>query len=141
MSKWLKAKALLARGLSASDWLSLLEAWWTLLFFSLALRWVSYDRLNDETEIGSHDLILAERLHRLVLWASRLHLLPMTCLVRACALRRMAGRRGIEARVCIGAARAQDGIHAHAWVEVDGQAVGEADGVEERFNALRSMRV
>ena len=139
--KWLKAKALLARRLSASDWLSLLEAWWTLLVYSLALRWVSYDRLDHESEIGSHDLVLAESLHRLVLWASRLHLLPMTCLVRACTLRRMATRRGVEARVCIGAAKTQDGIHAHAWVEVDGQTVGEADGIEGRFSSLRSVCV
>ncbi len=141
MLKWLKAKTLLARGLSASDWLVLLEAWWTLLFYSMVLRWVSYDRLDRRLEHGNHDSVLAERLHRLVLWASRLHLLPMTCLIQACTLRRMAARRGVEARVCIGAAKTQNGIRAHAWVEVGGQAVGETEGIEGRFSSLRSVRV
>jgi hypothetical protein len=139
--KWLQAKSLLARGLCASDWLALFEAWWILLGYSLVLRWVSYDRIDRSPENGSHDILLAERLQRLVLWASRLHLISMTCLVQACTLRRMAGRRGIEARVLIGAARISTGILAHAWVEVDGRPIGETDGVAERFNPLASMRV
>jgi hypothetical protein len=137
--KWLTDKARLARGLSAADWLILIEAWWTLPVYWLALRWVGYDRLDRGPTGGNHDLVLAGRLQRLVTWAFRLHLLSMTCLVQACTLRRMAARRGIQAQVRIGAARTAAGIHAHAWVEVDGQAVGE-EGVAERFRALTSVR-
>ena len=134
--KWLKAKALLARGLSASDWLALLEAWWTLLFYSLALRWMSYDRLDHNFENGNYDSAIAERLHCLVMWASHLHPLPITCLVQACALHCMAGRRGVDARVCIGVLKTPTRIQAHAWVEVDGQVVGQPEGVAERFSIL-----
>ncbi len=139
MSKWWTDKARLARGLSAADWLVLAEAWWTLPAFWMALRWVSYDRLGRGLVGGKVDLAAVERLHRLVAWASRLQLLPMTCLVRACTLRRMAARRGLQAQVRIGAARSAEGIHAHAWVEVDGQAVGE-DGVAGQFKVLKSSQ-
>lgn len=139
MSTWLTDKARLARGLSAADWLALAEAWWTLPVFWLALRWVSYDRLGQGPVGGKADLPAVEKLHRLVTWASRLQLLPMTCLVRACSLRRMAARRGLHTQVRIGAARSAEGIHAHAWVEVDGQAVGE-DGVAGQFKVLKSSR-
>ncbi|MBI5298059.1 MAG: lasso peptide biosynthesis B2 protein [Chloroflexi bacterium] len=140
MSTWLTDKARLARGLSAADWLVLAEAWWTLPAYWLALRWVSYDRLGREPDGGKVDLPAVERLHRLVTWASRLQLLPMTCLVRACTLRRTAARRGLQAQVRIGAARNVEGIHAHAWVEVDGQVVGE-DGVAGQFKVLKSSQV
>jgi hypothetical protein len=136
--KWLKDRFAQARGLSAADWLLLFEAWWDLLFFWLILRWSSYERFARAPQGENPDLPRVERMHRLVLWASRLHLLPMTCLMQACTLRQMAARRGLQAQVRIGATRTAQGIHAHAWVEVDGQPVGE-EGVKERFSMLKSI--
>lgn len=135
---WWKHKVSLARGLSAVDWLNLLEAWWTLPAYWLALRWQRYDHLHYDSSTGSPDLPRAERLHRLVLWASRLHFLPMTCLVQSCTLRRMAARRGIQAQVRIGVARTAHDLHAHAWVEVNGHPIGE-EGITEKFKALTKV--
>jgi len=73
----------------------------------------------------------------LVYLASRLHLLPMMCLTRACTLQWMLSRRGIPSRLRIGMNRSQVGIHAHAWVEMMGQAIGEAEDIGEQFTSLR----
>lgn len=136
--KWWMDKARLARGLSAADWLALVEAWGMLLVYWLVLHWRSYEQLDRGPMHGEMNLPRVERLHRLLLWASRLHLIPMTCLIQACTLRRMAARRGFQTQVCIGVTRTAQSIHAHAWVEVDGQPVGE-EGVKEKFRALRSV--
>lgn len=49
-----------------------------------------------------------------------------TCLSRALALRTMLGRRGRDAEVRIGVAKATDGeLDAHAWVELDGRRLLE----------------
>ena len=141
MLKSLRDKTRLARGLSLSDWLSLLEAWWKLLGYYLALRWVSYERLNVpnyKPSEGSpkHDLQVALDQHLLVARASRLHLLPMTCLPRALTLRSMLGRRGIVTELHIGAKKTVNGIHAHAWVDIQGQAIGESDEVSGSFQVL-----
>ena len=141
----LKDKLLIARQLSLCDWLTLAEAWWTLLGFYLALHWVSYERLEPSQRLTSAEaadpartLEVARRLQRLVELAARLHLLSMTCLVRAFTLRRMLHGRGIAAQLRIGAYKSLAEIRAHAWVEVEGQAIGEAEEVTDRFRVLSS---
>ena len=42
------------------------------------------------------------------------------CLPRALAAHSMLRRRGIASRVCLGVAREQGNVIAHAWVEVGG---------------------
>ena len=143
MSKSLRDKARTALTLSFSDWLTLIEAWWRLLGFYLALRWISYERLKSPNlkpsdEEPERDLTVARGAHLLVGRASHLHLLPMTCLPRALTLRSMLARRGIRADVRIGARRTTEGIHAHAWVEVQGEAIGETDELNENFQVLDS---
>jgi hypothetical protein len=141
--KSFKDKALLARQLSLSDWLVLAEAWWFLLFFHLALRWMSYERLtiparptSEKSSDSLHILIFAQQLQRLVGFASRLHLIPMTCLVKSLTLQKMLYKRNIPAQVCIGVNKAPAEIHAHAWVEVKGEAVGELEDISKRFQVL-----
>ena len=144
MLKSIKRKALLARGLSRTDWLVLAGVWWELFGFNLALRWMSYDRLDKSTRVISKkttepqfDLAMAQRLHRLIVIASHYHLLRMTCLMQALTFRRRLARRGVPAEVRIGANKLHGGIQAHAWVEVEGKPVGEFEDITERFNVLR----
>ncbi len=85
---------------------------------------------------SSQTLIIAQKMQRLVGFASRLHLLPMTCLMRSLALQRMLVKRNIPAQVCIGVNKTMAEIHAHAWVEVNGVAVGEFEEVSEKFKIL-----
>ena len=141
--KSLKRKVLLARQLSPGDLLLLAQAWWVLLGFWLALRWASYERLHelassspDVMIVASSSLDSAERLHRLVGMASRLHFLPMTCLVKATTLCWMLSMRGIPAQLRIGANKDATGIKAHAWVEIQGRIIGEGQGITESFRVL-----
>ena len=143
--KSLKNKLLIARQLSLRDWLALAEAWWVLLSFYLALHWASYERLETSQRLipskaaeSAKALEVARRLQRLVELAARLHLFFMTCLVRAFALRRMLHRRGIPATLRLGAYKSLAEIQAHAWVDVEGQAIGEAEEVTDRFKVLSS---
>ncbi|MBI5964687.1 MAG: lasso peptide biosynthesis B2 protein [Chloroflexi bacterium] len=146
MLKSLKNKVLLARQFLFSEWLILIEAWWLLLGFYLALRWLSYGRLNKlmpsaigEGLTSSSRLAYAERLKHLVEISSRLHLLHITCLVKSFALRWMLTRRGISVQLCIGIGKTSSEVHAHAWVEMAGVPIGEAADVADRFKILGSV--
>jgi hypothetical protein len=57
------------------------------------------------------------------------------CLPRALATHAMLCRRGITSRVCLGVAREQDKLTAHAWVEVgkDRVAAGQGAGAFMRL--------
>ena len=106
------------------------------------LKWGHLDHLVTD---GVHDfqtvqaIPFSQRLHRLVELASRLHILPMTCLPRAVTLQGMLKRHAIPSLLRIGVARAPAGMLAHAWVEVAGVPIGEADDVAERFSLLEHI--
>jgi|CXWL01.1.fsa_nt_gi hypothetical protein len=144
--KSLKNKVLLARQLSFSEWLILVEARWLLFGFHLALRWLSYDRLNklmpSTTGKGltsSSRRAYAERLKQLIEISSRLHWSHITCLVKSFTLRWMLTRRGIPVQLCIGIGKTSDGVHAHAWVEMAGMPISEASDIADRFKILGSV--
>jgi len=141
----LKDRWLLARQLSARDWLTLVEAWWVLLGFYLASRHMSFERLENPNRLAPEKaadslnaLVFAGQLQKLVEIASRLHLLSMTCLIQALTLHWMLNRRGIPSRLCIGARKNSTGIGAHAWVEIQGHAIGQDEAINENFNVLKS---
>jgi len=129
----------LAGELSPADWMYLFVAWWILIWYAMSLKWRSFDYLSlpvPSEPPDSRVLPFAHRLHRLVELASRLHFMSMNCLPRSLALRRLLAWRGIPSFLCIGVARTQSGMQAHAWVDVAGAAVGEADDVAEKFIIL-----
>ena len=146
MWKSFRSKVLIARQLSLGEWLTLAEAWWVLFGFYLALRWLSFDRLKTLIRPNSAEkadpvrvLAIAQQLHKLVYLASRLHLLSMTCLPRAFTLRWMLGRRDIPAQLRIGISKTATGILAHAWVDVEGETIGESEDIPERFKILDTL--
>jgi hypothetical protein len=143
----LKHKVELAQGFAWSDWMTLIEAWLRLFFFHLALLMMSYDRLIESTrqrdhepEDLSHALMLAQHIQKLVGYAARLHLIPMTCLVKSLVLQKMLNKQNIPAQVKIGAQKIESAIYAHAWVEVIGIPIGEAADIAQKFNVLESSR-
>ena len=142
MALWkrLRDRARLARELSPSDWLSLLEAWLALTVYWLSLHWASYERLSaappSDSPVHAPALITARRLHRIIGLAARLHLLSMTCLVQSLSLRWMLKRRGIPSSVRIGAASVAGAVRAHAWLELDGEKIGESEDVDGLFRTL-----
>lgn len=147
MALWnrLRERARLARELSLSDWLSLLEAWAALTVYWLSLHWTSYERLSaasfSDLPVRVSALTTARRLHRMVGLAARLHLLSMTCLVQSLSLRWMLKRRGIPSELRIGAATVAGIVHAHAWLELDGEKVGESEDVDGIFRLLKKRNL
>jgi hypothetical protein len=147
MSWWrsFRHKLHTARLLALADWLILAEAWWALFGFYLALRWVSYDRLEAFTSLATNKStpvpdVLARARQRLglVSLAAHFHLLPMTCLPRALTLRWLLSRDGIPAELRIGVNKTPAGMYSHAWVELDGQPIGEPQDIPDRFKILQS---
>ena len=141
-------KMRLARGLSWREWLRLMEAWWRLGRNSMSLRRVSYDQIILQTQFNpkggatpNNDLVVAQRLQQLVSMAARIHGTPMTCLSRALTLHQMLARDGIRSRVCIGVGKTSNKVQAHAWVEVAGQAIGEAEDITTRFKVLDPVKI
>lgn len=146
MNWWgsLKHKAASARELILGEWITLAEAWWLLGAISLSLRQVSLERLLERQRFNpgcdgrvESNRARAKRLQRIISIASRLHLMRMTCLVRALTLDRMLKRRGIVCWMCIGVNKAGERVEAHAWVEVEGEAIGEAEDISLRFKVLQ----
>jgi hypothetical protein len=141
--KLLRHKLRTAGQLSAGDWAGLVEAWIALLGFYLALHWVKFDRLEAFTRpaaekgvVPADALAWAWRRQRIVSMAAGVHLVPITCLPRALVLRRMLSRRGIPAQLRIGMNKSSTKIFAHAWVEVQGEMIGEPEDIAERFIIL-----
>lgn len=83
---------------------------------------------------------IAEQIARTVASAAAHHLWPLRCLPRALATWRLCAARGIDAQLRIGVrAGVRPGagsIAAHAWIEVGGDAIGEPQGIEERYLPL-----
>ena len=138
-------KLRITQELFPSDWRILIEAWWRLLYFHLALRRVSYERLlmpvqseRDDILDGTAVLPLAQKNQKLVHWAACLHFISMTCLDRSLTLHWILNRRGVPAKLRIGVGKFQEGFQAHAWVEVCNELLGETADVPARFGILGS---
>jgi hypothetical protein len=137
----MRRKLQTARALSLDDWLTLAQAWLLLLITDWGLRVLPFPRVQAFAAPDlprEHRALLPtiQRLHRLIDLAARHHLYPMTCLRRALVLQRIARVRGADARVRIGVRKDAGALQAHAWVECDGQIVGQPERVAEKFAPL-----
>lgn len=69
-----------------------------------------------------------QRVCRMVLAAGRHSLLQSTCLERSLTLWWLLARKGITTQLRIGARKSEEKFEAHAWVERNGEAIGEPEG-------------
>lgn len=77
---------------------------------------------------------IPEELAAAVNRASRLY--PgMKCLARSIALHHLLEKAGYDPVLRIGVVHQEQNFGAHAWVELDGEPLGEADDVGKRFKA------
>jgi len=136
-----------ASRISFTDWLLFTQAWGWLLFFDLGLRTRPYSALkNFASELGSISAPASEQvksvIHNLRVAVDRArfnHLYPMTCLRRALTLQKMLAKRGILTELKIGARRKDAQLSAHAWVEYQGQSIGEPEKIREKFSNLEKV--
>lgn len=139
----MKRKLRTALSFSLSDWTLFFQAWVLLLGVDLALRLLPFPRVRDAAagalrtnETGKE--IDARRIQRMVHTAAWNHLYPMRCLRKALVLQWLLGRRGVETHLRFGVNRDEGDLNAHAWLERDGQPVGERWEIVEHFAPLVS---
>ena len=143
-----------ARCLSGSERRELARAWFELPAVWLALRVLPARRLLAPPRHGTatpqppaDGVAAARAAARLVRAAGRVSPFPSTCpsrspgppstcLTRSIVLSRLLRRRGLAAEIRIGVRRGEGPFAAHAWVEVDGEAVSDDAGVSDRHEAF-----
>jgi hypothetical protein len=120
------------------------QAWCLLLAVDLGLRLISLHRVQTflrrafpEQRSGTvHGRVTALRAQALVAAAAQHHLVPMTCLRQALVLQWLLARREIATELRIGVRREADRLMAHAWLELDGAALGPAGSGDPAFVPL-----
>jgi hypothetical protein len=132
--------------LSVRDWRELFEAQWALLVAQVALRSRPTGALampvTTETAADPARIPDARRLALAMVRASRFGIFRPKCLVRSLALSRMLSARGINGgRVRVGVRRKDGQFLAHAWVELAGETLGDAEEHVETFVPLTNLDV
>jgi len=116
-----------------------LEAWLLLAVAGSALRFLPLHRVQVLLQriCPSSGPPLAEggpeRLARLVDAAARRHFWTARCLERSLVLQALLTRGDLRPDLRIGVHRDGESLRAHAWIEVAGRPVGEAQGIAGRF--------
>lgn len=129
-------------GLPRKDKVLLARAWFALLAADLGVRLASFDAVQRciDRHPKTHGSNSPARLQQFVRLAARHHLWKMACLPQALALRWLLTREGISSQVIIGVRKDNAALEAHAWVELDGKALGEPADVRERFRIMQALK-
>jgi hypothetical protein len=80
-----------------------------------------------------------ETIARMVRIAAEHGLYRAKCLEQSLVLRWLLQRQGIDARIVFGARKDDEQMQAHAWVEVNGVALSEDNGVYQDFSPLDEL--
>jgi hypothetical protein len=97
-------------------------------------RWLELSSGNASTQVANSDeLESAERLAKLTDIAGRRGALTATCLRQSLVIYWLLRRRGFAPELKIGVRREQAAIDAHAWVELQGVALGQSDLAHSPF--------
>jgi len=125
----------------------LLEAWFLLLGFRVALRtrpfssverWARVPLATNGSSAEQDPQQPDPRLAWCVDAAANHHLWPMRCLERSLTRQRMLRKRGVDAELKIGVQKQGPELEAHAWLEIDGRPVAEPESISQRFLPLVS---
>jgi len=143
----IKRKALKAGKLSWGEWADLIRVWWLLVGFDLALRTLPFPRVRRfaekvRTVHREEDAWKTiENKQATMHIARRNHLYEMGCLREALALQRTLGREGMKAELKIGVRKEGDQLEAHAWLEYEGEAIGEPGAIADQFLPLATVEL
>lgn len=135
------------RGLQWNDWKDLVRAQWALARAQRELKRLPTGEMvrdNDVPKESSDEGRIddARRIALAVNRAAAFGLFRPRCLVRSRALRRMLDREGIKgARVLVGVQLSQGQFRAHAWVEYQGQVVGDDPTMVAQFTPIPDLAV
>jgi len=132
--------------LSLRDWRELFEAQWALLVAQSMLRSRPMGALATPVaavvEADPTRMADARRLSLAMVRAARFGVFRPQCLARSVALSRMLSAHGISGGVVRVGVRKKDGeFLAHAWVELGGETLGDADEHVGTFVPLTNLDV
>ena len=128
--------------LSRQERTILARAWARLLVADLLLRFLPLPRVQKllaarpRRRGGETATAPTLRVLRAVDVAARHHLYPMHCLQRALVLQSMLGTYGVHTDLRLGVRREAGELRAHAWIEHQGQPLGESADVQREFSPL-----
>jgi hypothetical protein len=133
----------------ARDRLLFVQAWLLLWAVDLALRVAPFRKVRRWIESsGPKKIILEEQAEAVVRRtsdfvdrAARHHLYEMTCLRRSLALQWLLSRHGLETRLQFGVRRENGNLQAHAWLEHEGQVIGETRVPDEQYARLKAKGI
>jgi hypothetical protein len=130
------------------DWQLLIQAWLLLWVIDLALRTLPFRKVQrwvgssqpgrKDREAGQVDLDI-RRCCEFMDRAARHHLYSMGCLRRSLTLQWLLYRRGIDADLRFGVRRKDGILQAHAWLEYQGQVIGETIVPDEQYARLKAQ--
>jgi hypothetical protein len=135
-----------AMRLTREEWGLFLRAWWLLLLMDWELRrkpylevvkrkgWRAADRRQ---ETGDWRGIIQPAV-KMVGVAARNHVRPMTCLRQSLALQRLLWERGVDTELKFGVRKMEGELQAHAWLEWEGEPVGDMALTAGEFAVLNS---
>jgi hypothetical protein len=140
---WMSRKLRTALGLSAAERALFCRAWIRLLRVGLALRSLPLPEVQ-KLAAGARPLpspLPASRVAYLVAAAARHHLLTLRCLPRAVVLQSLLRDQVIQTDLRIGVRRIEKNMEAHAWIERDGQVIGDSPEVVRLYLPLEQPRL
>lgn len=122
------------KGVLSADWILLLAADLSLpvLLFPQVRKVPAIGHRKAQSLGGGGSEAIVRRLHSLLTISGQNHLHPMRCLPRSLALRWPLSRRSIATDLCMDIHKHPDGVHAHAWLEHGGRAIGDAGEIRTR---------
>lgn len=135
--------------LTPGDWVAVAAGWWVLLAVHLTLKVAAFSTLDRWSErgpsrtrgsrTGRDAAAEVRRWDRGVRIAARLHVVDMSCLRQALALRWLLAMRGVSTELRIGVQKLERGLLAHAWLEFEGVPLGEEGDVGRRYLPLAPL--
>jgi len=133
--------------LGRADRRLLMRAFLGLTLADLSLRSAGFSRLMQRLRVAPResgsDSMAAKQPERYAHWievASRHHLVRARCLHRSLVLHQWLLRDGLASQLRIGVRKEGRTLHAHAWVELDGQAIHEHADALAAFTPLAAPR-
>ena len=144
----MKAKLRTVLSFSAQDWSLLVQAWFLLLAFDMALRVLPFRKVQGWIKSPGQKEISTVEAERIIQRSSdfvdlvaRHHLYPMTCLRRSLALQWLLSRSGLDTSLQFGVRRENGKLQAHAWLEHQGQVIDKTPIPIEQYANLKAKEV
>ncbi len=103
------------------------------------MRWLEWLSRSERKALPTEQpLGVARRTAYLINIAAGRRFFRATCLQRSVVLWWVLRREGIETQLVLGAHKTQGKLHAHAWVEYEGEVLNDRPDVRERYAVFES---